>query len=66
MECKFSDVTHETYEEVRPNIQVIQTRGSFKYFGSIIQVNGQNDKDGCYLSYWCKVDEMEARFWSLM
>ncbi|XP_019240349.1 PREDICTED: uncharacterized protein LOC109220340 [Nicotiana attenuata] len=45
MECRFSKGTQEGDMEVRLDMQVIPKRGSFKYFGSIIQGNGEIDED---------------------
>ncbi|XP_060172285.1 uncharacterized protein LOC132603305 isoform X1 [Lycium barbarum] len=45
MECKFSDVTHESGVEVRLGTQVIPKKRSFKYLGSIIQENGDIEDD---------------------
>ncbi|XP_070013521.1 uncharacterized protein [Nicotiana sylvestris] len=41
----FSDGTHEADVEVKLDAQVIPKRASFKYLGSSIQGNGENDKD---------------------
>lgn len=43
LECKFSGATQEV--DVRLDSQVIPMRESFKYLGSIIQGNGEIDKD---------------------
>ncbi|XP_019240777.1 PREDICTED: uncharacterized protein LOC109220764 [Nicotiana attenuata] len=45
LECKFSEERHEEEVEVKINTQVIPTRDSFKYLGSIIQGNGEIDED---------------------
>ncbi|XP_075093708.1 uncharacterized protein LOC107820127 [Nicotiana tabacum] len=45
LECKFSDERHEEEVEVKIDTQVISTRDSFKYLGSIIQGNGDIDED---------------------
>nr|XP_009779395.1 PREDICTED: uncharacterized protein LOC104228611 [Nicotiana sylvestris] len=45
LECKFSNGTQEGDMEVRLDTQVIPKRGSFKYFGSIIQGNEEIDED---------------------
>ncbi|OIT29657.1 hypothetical protein A4A49_17649 [Nicotiana attenuata] len=44
LECKFSDERHEEEVEVKIDTQVIPTRDSFKYLGSIIQDNGKIDE----------------------
>nr|XP_009783549.1 PREDICTED: uncharacterized protein LOC104232135 [Nicotiana sylvestris] len=45
VECKFSDVTGEADVEVRLDSQVILKRESFKYLGSIIQGDGEINRD---------------------
>ncbi|XP_070015932.1 uncharacterized protein [Nicotiana sylvestris] len=45
LECKFSDERHQEEVEVKTDTQVIPTRDSFKYLGSIIQGNGKIDED---------------------
>ncbi|KAF3667588.1 hypothetical protein FXO37_09963 [Capsicum annuum] len=45
LECKFSEGTHETDMVVKLDTQVIPKRDSFKYLGSMIQKNGEIDKD---------------------
>ncbi|XP_019244283.1 PREDICTED: uncharacterized protein LOC109224152 [Nicotiana attenuata] len=45
LECKFSEERHEEEVEVKIDTQVIPTRESFKYLGSIIQGNGEIDED---------------------
>ncbi|XP_070057181.1 uncharacterized protein [Nicotiana tomentosiformis] len=45
LEYKFSDERHEEEVEVKIDTQVIPTRDSFKYLGSIIQGNGEIDED---------------------
>ncbi|XP_016462798.1 uncharacterized protein LOC107785905 [Nicotiana tabacum] len=45
LKCKFNNVNQEADMEVKLNTQVIPKRGSFKYFGSIIQGNREIDKD---------------------
>ncbi|XP_070010807.1 uncharacterized protein LOC142162899 [Nicotiana tabacum] len=45
LECKFSDERNEEEVEVKVDTQVIPTRDSFKYRGSIIQGNGEIDYD---------------------
>nr|XP_009802177.1 PREDICTED: uncharacterized protein LOC104247782 [Nicotiana sylvestris] len=45
LECKFSDERQEEEVEVKMDTQVIPTRDSFKYLGSIIQGNGKIDED---------------------
>lgn len=45
LECKFSDVMPKDDVEVRLDTHVIQKIRSFKYLGSIIQGDGQIDKD---------------------
>ncbi|XP_070013250.1 uncharacterized protein [Nicotiana sylvestris] len=45
LECRFSEGTHEAGVEVKLDAQVIPTRASFKYLGSIIQGNGEIDED---------------------
>nr|XP_009758762.1 PREDICTED: uncharacterized protein LOC104211412 [Nicotiana sylvestris]XP_016499873.1 PREDICTED: uncharacterized protein LOC107818382 [Nicotiana tabacum] len=44
-ECMFSGATQGVEEEVRLDSQAIHRRGSFNYFGSIIQGNGEIDED---------------------
>ncbi|XP_070031856.1 uncharacterized protein [Nicotiana tomentosiformis] len=45
LEYKFIDERHEEVVEVKIDTQVIPTRDSFKYLGSIIQGNGEIDED---------------------
>nr|XP_016469921.1 PREDICTED: uncharacterized protein LOC107792243 [Nicotiana tabacum] len=45
LECKFSGVTQEAGGDVRLDTQVIPKRESFKYLGSIVQMNGEIDED---------------------
>nr|XP_016511683.1 PREDICTED: uncharacterized protein LOC107828818 [Nicotiana tabacum] len=45
LECKFNEERHEEEVEVKIDTQVIPTRDSFKYLGSIIQSNREIDKD---------------------
>ncbi|XP_070009793.1 uncharacterized protein [Nicotiana sylvestris] len=45
LECKFSDVTEETDMDVRLDSEVISKRKSYKYLGSVIQVNGEIHED---------------------
>lgn len=44
-ECKFIDVTHGTYVEVRIETQSIPKKGSLKYLELIIEGNGEIDDD---------------------
>nr|XP_009598536.1 uncharacterized protein LOC104094320 [Nicotiana tomentosiformis] len=45
LECKFSEERHKEEVEVKIDTQVIPTRDSFKYLGSIIQSNREIDED---------------------
>nr|XP_009592747.2 uncharacterized protein LOC104089527 [Nicotiana tomentosiformis] len=45
VECKFSNGTQEGDMEVRLDTQVVPKRANFKYLESIIQGNGEIDKD---------------------
>ncbi|KAG5581055.1 hypothetical protein H5410_051682 [Solanum commersonii] len=56
LECKFSDMTHETDVDVRIDTQVIPNRGSYKYLRINIQGNGEIDEDctHCIEAAWMK------------
>ncbi|KAF3653221.1 putative pre-mRNA-processing factor 6-like [Capsicum annuum] len=45
LECKFNDVRQEDEVVVRLDSQTVCKRDSFKYFGSMIQENGEIDED---------------------
>ncbi|KAF3653053.1 2-oxoisovalerate dehydrogenase subunit beta, mitochondrial [Capsicum annuum] len=45
LECKFSDMSQEAGVVVKLDSQAIQRRETFKYLGSMIQVNGEIDED---------------------
>ncbi|XP_070005976.1 uncharacterized protein [Nicotiana sylvestris] len=45
LECKFSAETGKVGVDVRLESQVIPSRGSFKYLGSVIQGGGEIDED---------------------
>nr|XP_018633540.1 uncharacterized protein LOC104117440 [Nicotiana tomentosiformis] len=45
LKCKFSGITQEADGYVRLDMQAIPRRESFKYLGSIIQKDGEIDKD---------------------
>ncbi|XP_070043283.1 uncharacterized protein [Nicotiana tomentosiformis] len=55
LECKFIGVTQEADGDVRLDTQVIP-RESFKYLGSIIQNDGEIDKDVAHRigAWWMK------------
>ncbi|XP_070050633.1 uncharacterized protein [Nicotiana tomentosiformis] len=61
LECKFSDGTHDADVEVKLDAQVIPKRASFKYLGSIIQGNGDIDKDVVHRirAGWMKRDRIK-------
>nr|XP_016434041.1 PREDICTED: uncharacterized protein LOC107760502 [Nicotiana tabacum] len=58
LKCKFSDGLHEEGVEVKISTQVIPKRDSFKYLGAIIQGNEEINEN---VTYWSRVNEMEAR-----
>ncbi|KAF3671889.1 putative ATPase family AAA domain-containing protein 1-like isoform X3 [Capsicum annuum] len=45
LECKFSNVSHESDVVVKLDTHSISTRDSFKYLGFMIQENGEIDED---------------------
>ncbi|KAF3659360.1 putative protein FAR-RED IMPAIRED RESPONSE 1-like [Capsicum annuum] len=48
LECKFSEVSHESDVVVKLDTHSISKRDSFKYLGSIIQESGEIDEDVTY------------------
>ncbi|KAF3622310.1 Homeobox protein knotted-1 like 3 [Capsicum annuum] len=48
LECKFSEVSHESDVVVKLDTHSISKRNSFKYLASMIQQNGENDEDAIH------------------